>query len=212
LGDRLFSYGKERRTLVGMMTQAGQTYPCTLIQELPNKFRVDGGGGSLPVTVAFDGKDEWTSNGTLTEQDQDMLESLFDDAPEGLLFSVLNGGATRLLIHHGRIDDGSSRNYSGPLVTVYQLVAPAISRADQRQKQLYFDSESGLPIQIRYRIQRSDGRTAFIETSFGNWTTTNGQFTPGKVIRSEDGKSVFTFQASSARFDAASNDGAFTKK
>jgi hypothetical protein len=48
----------------------------------------------------------------LTEKDQDILESLFDDTPEILLVSVLHGGAIRLLINHGRMDDGSSHTYT----------------------------------------------------------------------------------------------------
>jgi len=211
LGDRLLRPGKERRTLAGTLTEGSQTYPCTLIQELPNKVRIDE-GGSQPVSLAFDGKVAWLSNGNVTEQDRDMVESLFDDTPEMLLFSVQHGGATRLLIHDGRMDEGSSRNYSGPFVTVYQLVAPAVSRTDQRQKHFYFDSKTGLPMVVRYRIERSDGRIVFIETSFGNWTISNGQLTPGIIMRSEDGKGVFTFQASSANFGPEANDGVFTKK
>ena len=211
LGDRLLSAGKERRTLVGTMAEAGQTYPCSLIQELPNKFRIDE-GGPQPITVAFDGKRTWASYGNLTEQGQDMLESLFDDTPESLMLSLHHGAAARMLVNRARMDDGSSPTYSGRLVTIYQLVAPPISRTDRRKKQFYFDSTTRLPVLVRYQNKRSDGRAVSVETSFSDWTAINGQFVPGKVMRSEDGKGVFTFQANNARFDAATDDGIFTKK
>lgn len=211
LGNRLLAPGKERRTLIGTLTQAGQTYPCTLVQELPNKFRIDK-GGSAPATIAFDGHIAWASYGNLTEKDQDILESLFDDTPEILLVSVLHGGAIRLLINHGRMDDGSSHTYTGPFVTVYQLVAPAVSRTDQRQKQFYFDSATRLPILTRYRIKRSDGQTALIETSSGNWTTVGAEFTPSSIKRVEDGKDAFVFQTNSASYEPSATDGIFTKK
>ena len=211
LGDRLLSAGKERRTLVGTMAEAAQTYPCSLIQELPNKFRIDE-GGLQPITVAFDGKSTWASYGNLTQPDQDMLESLFDDTPESLMLLLHRGAPARMLVNRGRMDDGSSPTYSGPLVTIYQLVAPPISRTDRRQKQFYFDSTTRLPVLVRYQNKRSDGRAVSVETSFTDWTAINGQFVPGKVMRSEDGKRVFTFQANNARFDAATDDGIFTKK
>jgi hypothetical protein len=210
LGNRLQSPGNERATVVGTFTAAGKSYPGTLTYELPNKVRLDE-GGSQPQTIAFDGTVAWASYGSIQSSDQNLLESLLDDAPESFLYCISHGSGSRLLVARGRMDNGSTPNYTGPWVAVYQLVGPDLSQQTTRQKHFYFDWATRLPLLVRYQIKAPNGSVVSVETARSNWITTNGQTAPGTITRSENGSIVFTLQAASASFSASATDGFFSQ-
>jgi hypothetical protein len=209
LGTRLQASGNERATILGTITATGKNYPGTLTYELPNKVRIDE-GGSQPQTIAFDGTVAWASYGNIQSSDQNLLESLLDDAPESFLYCVTHGWGSRLLIARGRMDNGLTPNYTGPFVAVYQLVGPGVSQPITRPKHFYFDWATSLPLAVRYQVRESDGSVVSVETTRSNWINANGQVSPGTITRSENGSVVFTLQAASVNFSAAASDGLFS--
>ena len=213
LGDRLQTPGKERVTITGTLTESGNTSTVTVTYQLPNSFRCDR-GGAKSRSVSFDGNDNSASDGNLTEQDEDLMESFLEDAPETMLYSLLHGTSLRVLTRRARMDDGTKPNYLGPWAAIYQLVGGAKSRSNQilRQKHYYFDSVTHLPTLVRYRIKQSKGSLTAVETSRTDWIKAGGQQIPGTISRSEDGKNVFVFHATSVSLSPGADDGFFSKK
>lgn len=207
LGDRFFVRGKERLTLGGSVLRpgVGAGVPVTLIYEIPRKFRYQEGAKS----IVFDGASGSLSPGSDTA-DAALAESLFEDMVDGLLPNIRNASLFRLLFNRGRLDDGTSKGYTGPYLDIYQAVLPlsSLPNSPKRTKHFYFDSDTQLLSRVRY----FGGATGDVpvETLCENWRQMSGTFVPGTVTRSENGKVEFTFTTSSAAAEPAASDATFS--
>ena len=211
LGDRLQKPGKERQTFTGTLTNSGQNYAVRVTLELPNKVRIDGAWGTTR-SVGFDGSKNWASGGSISDSDEDLLETLLEDSPEGMLFAVRRNAGLRAIATFARFDDGSTPNYKGPLVDILQVTGPTESRDAKttRVKHYFFDSTTRLLAEVDYFVKRADGSTAAVRVQRSNWTTVNGEKVPGTVTRIENGQVALSLSTSSQSFAAAGNDGTFT--
>jgi outer membrane lipoprotein-sorting protein len=211
LGDRLQRPGKERMTLNGTLTQNGSPVQVKVTYELPNKYRIDW-NGSPKRSTGFDGQSAWASDGNLSDSDKNTMESFLDDSPEALFYALTERTSFRVIAHRARMDDGSTLNYKGPWATIFQTVGSISSSGQKtvRQRHFYFDSQTHLPMTVRYLQKTSGGSVIPVETSHGTWTQSNGQQVPGTITRSESGKQVFGFSSTGATFSPAGNDGFFS--
>jgi hypothetical protein len=207
LGDRFFVRGKERLTIGGSILRpgAGAAIPVSLIYEIPRKFRYQEGAKG----IVFDGASSSLSPAS-DPSDAALAESLFEDMVDGLLPNIRDASLFRLLFNRGRLDDGTSKGYTGPYTDIYQVVLPlsSLPTSPKRTKHFYFDSDTQLLSRVRY----FGGATGDVpvETLCENWRQVSGTYVPGTVTRSENGKVEFTFTASSAAAEPAVSDATFS--
>ena len=193
LGKRVQFPGNERTVMTGQFTDAEGSRPAVLTQQLPALVRFEGvnrGGGPL----LFDG--ERTGAG-LSPAQEDVIESVVLDTPEGLFSTIRQAGAARLIGRNFGPDPKREPNYDGSRYDVYELAAPARTRRDGvlRSKRYYFDAKTGLLESTRYSDRRA-GRAVRVETRFSSWTTVSGSSYPRLIERHEDGQFVFRFSVS----------------
>ncbi len=198
LGDRFYAPGKERLILTGTLTRDGENEQVQLLYEVPGRFRLAPQGGT-GRTLVFDGSESWSSDGQLSAQDEDLLESFARDSADGFFADVRQGGALQFLGEGFRGDDGSTPNFKGPWYDIHQLVRPIRVRRDvvMRQKLYYFDSNTGLLLRVRYR-QSGGGGQKVVETHFNDWQVVGGQQVPGKIAHLEGNSEVLSFQTGGA--------------
>jgi hypothetical protein len=210
LGTRLQKPGQERETLAGTITNSTGSSPGKVTFELPNKVRIDW-MGATGRSIGYDGTSNWASDGMLSEQDQNLLETFLEDSPEGMLNSVRQTASLRVIATYARFDNGSTPNYAGPLVDIFQVVEPVASNGAKpmRQKHYYFDSTTRLLTEVDY-LESSDGATVGVRVQRSNWNSVGGQLAPGTVTRIENGTSVFSLGSATATFSPAAADGTFS--
>jgi hypothetical protein len=209
LGDRLISPGKERVVLAGTLTAGKIATQVVLTSELPGKFRLDETGGPARK-ITFDGASLQSAT-TQAPADQDLMESLFADTPETLLYGTSQGAAIRVLGFRFRSDDGKTPNYQGPYTDVIEFSLPVSVRADRAMHtKLYkFDSGTHLLNSVRYFLPTSDPKVKQAVETLITWQTINGQLTPATITRTQDAATVFIFRAVSASVGASASDGLF---
>lgn len=205
LGDRLEKPGHERITMTGTLLRNGTSNPSVIVFQLPGKVKIGLPGSAV---LGFDGTSPWNSAGAIPSSDQDLIEAFSDDAAEAFFFDLVDHThVMRPLVHYARMDDGTSPNYSGPWVDIYQQVGPVLSRADatMRQKHFYFDSNTELPDRVRYMSPAGNR----IEVVRSQWTQFEGQYVPMQISRYQDGQLTHSFTATAATVGAAANDATF---
>ncbi len=208
LGSRLQKTGQERETLVGTLTNSTGSSPGKVTFELPNKVRIDWRGATVR-SIGFDGTSNWASDGMLSEQDENVLETFLEDSPEGMLNAIRRTASLRVIATYARFDDGSTPIRSAD---IYQVIGPVQSSSAKsiRQKHYSFDSNTRLLIEVDYLVKRSDGSTVGVRVQRSNWNNVGGQLAPGTVTRVENGTTVFSLGSANATFSAAAADGAFS--
>ncbi len=208
LGDRLSVRGSERVTLVGTATDQRGTGPAQLIWELPGNVRLDRQTNAA-VPLIFATASGALNASALSQPDRDLLENLAFDTQEAFLYSFRKPFGHRLLGTRFRADDGKSKDYNGPFYDLYEILgAVPVAQNVVRQKWFFFDSATGLLVKARYLVQRG-GPDVAVEAQFGNWANQGGKMFPAKIIRTENGTAVFTFQATQGTVGPAVADGAF---
>ena len=205
LGDRFQKPGSERAVLVGTVADGRGRSSIIVTHELPGKVRIDRGGGR---SLGFDGASNWASDNKVSEQDEDLLEALLEDSPEGMFTRLSAGFALRLLGIHMRMDDGKAAQYAGPWADVYQVVGKIPSRSSQpiRQKHYYFDSHTHLLSEVTYIVKGTTG----VQLKRSVWTNVAGQMIPTSIIRVENGQAVLTVQIASVSFGPPVADNIFS--
>jgi hypothetical protein len=207
MGTRLQVPGQERVVLTGTLTQSSATSSVKVYYQLPNQFRIDETGSSF----GFSGTGNWDSGGTLAAADEDMLETFLDDSSEATFYALLHTASLRVLATQVPMAAGTTSSYTGPWSDIFDVMGRSQARSDHapRQKHYYFDSQTRLLSEVRYRILRSGARVE-VKSQRSNWTTVNGQAIPGTITRIENAQTVFTFSATSISLSAAASDGTFT--
>ena len=190
VGDRFLIAGKERMTIRGTLA-LGSAAPksVVVISEIPRRFSYQEDGGAI---VASNGV---ATTANLSPDHQTMLQSLFEDTLDGMMYQVPTATRFRPLMHRARTDDGKTKTYNGPYVDIYELVLaePSLGRTTQ-QKHFYFDSTTHLLNQVVY-ITGTPQNPVKVQTTFANWQLVNGTQVPGTITRSENGGQKLTFTA-----------------
>jgi hypothetical protein len=205
LGKR-YSKGYERVTLSGSLNRNGQSSAVlTAVYEPSRKVRLQVNGGK---TVVYDGSSVKGSSG-LSSTDEDMIESLFEDSPDGVFYEVSRARLFRPLMYRARLDDGKAANYTGSYVDIYEMILPIPTRSNNttRQKHFYFDSSTGLLFKVVY-LDATKGGTR-VETVFQNWKSVSGTVIPGLITRLENGAAKLTFTVTDVSVGATPNDNSF---
>jgi hypothetical protein len=197
--------------MAGILTDSRGDVPVNLIWELPGRFRLDE-AGAQGRSLGFDGAQSWNARANVSASDQDTIETLAGETVEAFLLSIAQGSAYRILGRRFRSDNGLARSYTGPYSDIYELAGPASVRNDRlsRTKRFYFDSITEQLNRVSYSTQQQ-GRTVRVEVGISDWKRIDGQLTPGRVTRTEDGRTVFSLRIDSAQFGARLSDGVFRK-
>ena len=210
LGDRLQVPGKERLVLAGTLTQSGQTAPATITMELPASVRIDIASKPTRVLI-FDGTKSSASDNRFSAADYDLLESILEDAPERLLYSLTGPSAMRIIAHRFPTNGGKLPGYKGPWEDVYEFFQKVQAAATPvvRQKHFYFDSVTRLGTRVKYAVKQSNGTTALIETQRTDWHMVNGQQVPNVITRLQNGAVQLQFNSARQSFGGIAADGLF---
>ncbi len=206
LGPRMAAGSKARLVLTGTFSPAKSTpVPAQIMYQWPNLFKFQT-SGSEPAALTFDGKDAHSKKSSLDTTDQNLLESLLDDSPDGLFASLMAGSSLRLIGRRFHPAPSVSPSYNGPSFDIYESVGPVLGRQGDthRSKRFYFDSKSGFLLSVRY----DNAAKLKTETRFVGWRDVAGTAVADRIERWENGDPVFTFDLLAAQVlaDAGTSD------
>jgi hypothetical protein len=205
-GDRLTKAGSERTTLSGTYTTGGPPAALTITWEMPGRLRVDRADQpNLPLI--FDDVSGVATAKSISQADADMLESLFDDCPQTFFYLINQGASHRFLGGRFRADDGTVKTYAGPWYDIYDVNSTAQSQigTPKRTKRYRFDSTTQLLVSVEYL----GTPTQRITTEYSQWSKSQGQAFPAKIVRSEGGKVVLTVNITTGAVGLSASDGKF---
>ena len=212
LGDRIDKPGKERIAIAGTIKRPGdsQALPMTLTLEFPDRLRLTVQDGAQPRIVTFNGQAAASIGNALTSSERDFIETLVYDTAEHFFAGQTQGTAMRCLGQRFRTDDGSTPNYTGPYYDLYEVSDQIKTAGDARQqvKTFYFNSDTLLLERVRYQIVRN-GTPIEVETRIGNWQQLQGQQTPRRIMRLEDGQQVMALTVRGLAISPRVDDGSF---
>jgi hypothetical protein len=195
LGNRLLDEGKERSVLTGYLTAGtGEHMTLRVMLQLPAMVRIEGlrSDGSALI---FDGKTGIYPNSRLEEE---LLEIFSSDTAEGLLASVKGGSAVQLLGRDVRSVTDRKGTEDSKRFDVYE-VSGAIgssARSVDRLKRYFFDSATGLLSQTQY-IDDTFAPPLDVVTEFSDWRIQDGSAYPWQILRTENGRTAFSFAVTS---------------
>jgi hypothetical protein len=218
IGDRLERPGKERLIMSGIISRGqGSGSPLTLIQEFPGRLRMEERVGNQLVVSAVD-----TTKGTsllkagasftLTEDDEDEIESLVFDSVEGFYLSLMSSNFMRPLGSRFRLSE--EKNYTGPLFDLYEVRSPqGIGGKTRSYRRIYFfNSDTLLLDRVRTEISISGGRLDdLIEVNLSGWKRIADQVIPTTITQIKNGQPRLTINITSAVITRKAADGMFTK-
>jgi hypothetical protein len=204
LGKRVEVKGRERTVLVGEYLDAqGSAAQVRVVLQLPRMVRLEGFKGRGSV-LAFDGD---RAKNAATRADKALLETFVSDTAEGMLASIQELAAARLLGNGFGPDPRTNPNYSGPRYDIVDVFMPDVIRKGPvwQSKQYYFDSKTGLLHSTHY-YDRTVSPPVKVETRFSMWGTMDGSAYPASIERYEGGKRVFSFISSDIASGPAVDD------
>lgn len=199
----------QQLVVTGTLTRDGATEGVTVTRQAPNKVRLDiQTGGAL----VFDGAKPWAQGATLSSENEDLLESLVDDSPEGISTSMAAGiRPPVLLLRRVEINAANPAAAVGRLLDVYDLYGPVRGRSAPvvRRKRAFFDTDTLLLNHVYYRVNDSAGDHG-IYVVRGNWQRIDNKFVPFSIARYSDGNRVFSLTFTSGQVTAQTS-GLFTQ-
>jgi hypothetical protein len=193
LGERTRISGKELTIYTGeALDAAGNRSTAQVIYQVPGLVRLAGFKPQQAV-VSFDGERPF---GVTSNDDAFLLETFVMDMPEGMLFSIQESAAVRLLGFGFGPDPRDTPKYTGARYDIFDVTAPVRSRNDRvtRSKLYYFDSLTGLLQSTRYYDQ-SRSSPIKLESRFSEWRNIDGSAYPGRIDHYERGERRFSFVA-----------------
>ena len=191
LGRRVERPGSEQTVYNGLfMNSSGNRSDARFIHQLPGLVRLE---GFLPgnQSVSFDGNRVFGLSGRTPEM---LLETFVNDTAEGMLSSVKQGAASRLIGRGFKPNARADPNTTGSGYDIYEIVSPVqgFPLPGDQLKRYYFDTKTGLLLSTRYIDHRTSPAIS-VETRFSNWTSQDGPSYPQRVDRYEDGQLIFSF-------------------
>ena len=116
LGDRLRVPGKERVISSRTLTDSRGTSSAILSWELPGRLRLDRPGSASRVLQAgASGLAITSAQANLSEEEENLVDSLLHDRLETFLINAAKGQLVRLVAQNVRATRDLSPNYAGPL-------------------------------------------------------------------------------------------------
>jgi hypothetical protein len=208
LGNRLERPGKERLTLTGTLSRAGDAapVPVLLILEFPDRLRLDIQERAPHHVITFNGKSAGKIGGPLDQSEEDLIETLVYDTAEHFFMGQMQRVATRGLGSRFRSDDGSFHD----LYEVTDQVEVAPGGRTQR-KLYYFNSDTQVLDRVRYQLTRN-GMQTDVETRISDWQDLQGQRLPGRITRLENQRATATLAISSRALTPRLDDGIFGRQ
>jgi hypothetical protein len=191
LGTRVRMQGKELTVLTGEYLDAsGQRRTAQIVHQLPNLVILRGfalGNRELK----FDGNRQPAG---LAPNEEALLELFVSDVVEGMLTSIQDGAAIRLLGREFKPGATVAPSYTGSGYDIFEVASriPFGMTEKVRMKFYYFDSTSGLLLNTRYQ----DGSVVpavRVETRFSDWRLVDGSAYPSRIERYENDRRVFSF-------------------
>ena len=212
LGDRLEKRGKERLTLTGTLSRAGDAapVPVLLILEFPNRLRLDIQERGPHHVITFNGERASKGGGALDKREEDLIETLIYDTAEHFFAGQTRGTVMRCLGQRFRADDGTTPNYTGPYYDLYEVSDQIKASPDARfqSKVFYFNSDTLLLERVRYQIMRN-GAPVEVETRISNWQQAQGQQAPRRIVRLENGQPALVLTITGLAIGQRVDDGSF---
>lgn len=207
-GKRLEKPGKEAFIFNGTFTDDQGTGTARVTWQLPGMLRFERQGAVKKVFM-LDPQSAAHGAGSLSDQDQDVLEALTYDRPEAFFYALQQGLPYRFL--GGGFRQAGAAPGTGPYYDIYEVYLPIKFRAGApvKRKLYYFDSLTKLLGKVQTWVNDTD-QTGVSETTISNWTTLNTLSAPGTVVLTRKGTVVFTFSQVSALPSAALGTGAFS--
>jgi hypothetical protein len=196
LGARVRMEGKELTVLTGeYLDSSGQRRTAQIVHQLPNLVILRG-FMSGNRELKFDGSRQPAG---LALNEETLLEVFVSDVVEGMLTSIQDGAALRLLGREFKPSAETAPSYTGPGYDIYEVTAriPFGSAEKVRTKFYYFDSASGLLLNTRYQ-DASLMPAIRVETRFSDWRLVDGSAYPGRIERYENDRRVFSFTTTNA--------------
>ncbi len=194
LGGRLLKPGALRATYTGFVQDDKGRRPVQVVWQPPGVFRYEE-TGAIRTSVIFDGTDVRSSAGPLAAAQLRLLESLFADLPENLLYGMATETVITFAGGRFRLDDGKALNYTGPFLDYYEIYTPGASQqrnavALPEKKIVGLDSTTLLPARVMYNAQSLPGRPRVL-TEFRSWKrNAAGDAYPAQIVRFENGVEV----------------------
>jgi hypothetical protein len=175
------------------------------VLEIPRKIRYQEDNSK---TIVWDGT-KTKASAQVSDSDEDLLESLFEDSMDGMVYTISQAKLFRPLMYRARLDDGKSKSYAGPYVDIFEIILPVPSKAAAtvRQKHFYFNSQTELLDRVLY-LSGPKGSVR-VETRFQNWRLVNKTWVPGSITRAENGVDLLTFTVIGAEVGASQQDQTF---
>ncbi|MGA9768528.1 MAG: hypothetical protein WBV94_05775 [Blastocatellia bacterium] len=210
LGDRLEKPGKERLVLTGTLSRSsGTKSPFRLFLEYPGRLRFEEQNASQVRVEVFNGLNELTTGGAVSQQDEDLIETLVYDSVDNYFIGQMKARATRFLGTRFRLDDGEDAGYKGPFYDIYQVADQVQSGASARaqDKLYYFNSDSQLMERVRYQTESKTN----VEIQFSDWTKVESQTLPSRILRLENEQVVLSFDFTSVLVMPRAQDGIFDR-
>lgn len=192
MGDRLQVLGKERILLSGTLTRGTESRPIEIAWQLPGKFRITDGLGTV---ASYGGAGDLIIAQSRKDDGPGLVQALVGDQIESILHSIATSGGIRFLGARFRTDDGKAAIYSGPYLNHYMQVLPRGAtgnvRASTVTRLIAFDSDS-----LYLRSVRTTGTAGAqaTETRMLDWKKSNGQAYPTEIVFLEGDKEVFRFR------------------
>jgi len=203
--------GKERLVMTGVIRRGNDEHPFRLITEYPDKMRLEETGGQ-PSTLVFNGNGSGKSGGSLSQEDEDLIECLAFDSIDHLFSAEVKGVGLRSLGEHFRLDNGKTTGYGDGYYDIYVLSDMIDNgRSSYNRNRLYYINSDTLSLsQVAYDYEKS-GVETHVEARLGNWRKENGQLIPHSITRFENGKQVIQFVITGVSIGPGAKDGAFDR-
>jgi hypothetical protein len=216
IGDRLERRGKERLILEGTISRGqGDGMPMRLIREFPGRLRLEERAGNQLVVSAVDalnGALPLKAGASLTEDDEDEIESLVFDSVEGFYLSLMSNHFMRPLGSRFRLSEEKG-DYTGPLFDLYELRSSREIGGRTRfyRRLYYFNSDTLLLDRVRTEISHSEnGQDHLIEVNFSGWKRVGDQVIPTMITQVKNAQQRLTINFTSAVVTNKAEDGVFT--
>lgn len=210
LGSRHWKPGKERLALRGTL-QRGTEAPVALaiLTEHPNLARIDHSRNGRAVRTAHDEVGPWKNGGPLDDDDDDLLESVFYDGVDRLLFGQAEGRQVETVVVNARLRGGSPSEMFDVYLMTDEVSGSKGKRA--QPKHYVFHSRTQRLDHVRYRATIG-ANTLDLRTEFRDWTVVNGEAIAATVRRTANGREIFRIQTPEVTVSARAADSAFGRQ
>jgi hypothetical protein len=201
IGDRAEHHGKARLHITGTLRRGSdaQAKQVSLMVEARRRLRLrELAGGDERLTTYDRGA---AAGGTYSDFEEDVIETLLHDMPDGLFAAQAEAVPTRFLGPRVALE-GVAGAYD---VYEVQDEVGVGQQARRRVKVFCFNSDTLLLERVRYRSWEDDVETP-TEILLEDWYRSEGQYVPRRIVRLESDRPVFELTVQTVGFGPRAND------